>query len=188
MRAQVRPEEGSWDEPAMVRTFRNCQIVRSAPLASSLNGKQCQAVQANVIGTMPGQLQIPSPFQTGVVSHPRNAPESSAAFAPGSVVNESNTYAIELVHNRITNSESVFAELILWRLSKPVKTSSHGYKYRLAYVVRGECVLRYDNELGKGDHRHFGGKESAYTFTAPDHLIADFQTDIARWNRENRSS
>ena len=25
--------------------------------------------------------------------------------------------------------------------------------------VDGECVLRFDNETGKGDHRHFGGKE-----------------------------
>ena len=68
------------------------------------------------------------------------------------------------------------------------KCSPHGYKYRLAYVVRGECVLRYDNETGKGDHRHFNAKESAYVFTTPDQLIADFQRDIARWNHENRNS
>ena len=66
--------------------------------------------------------------------------------------------------------------------------SPHGYKYRLAYVVRGECVLRYDNEVGKGDHRHFDGKESTYVFTTPDRLIADFRRDIARWNHENRDS
>jgi Family of unknown function (DUF6516) len=55
----------------------------------------------------------------------------------------------------------------------------------LAYVVRGVCVLRYDNEAGKGDHRHDRGKESAYSFIDPDKLIAAFQADIARWNREN---
>ena len=26
-------------------------------------------------------------------------------------------------------------------------------------LVDGECVLRFDNETGKGDHRHFGDKE-----------------------------
>jgi hypothetical protein len=103
------------------------------------------------------------------------------------VVNISNMKAVELICTRIVYSESAFAELILWRLPKPLGGSSHEFKYRLAYVVHGECVLRYDNEAGKGDHRHFGGKESSYVFTSPNQLIADFQNDIARWNNENRN-
>ena len=82
-------------------------------------------------------------------------------------------------------SERAFAELVLWRVPKPLKGSKHSYKYRLAYVVDGECVLRYDNEAGKGDHRHYSGKESAYAFVSPEKLVADFQRDIARWNDEN---
>jgi hypothetical protein len=93
--------------------------------------------------------------------------------------------AVQLVDSRIVYSGSAFAELVLWRLPKPLEGSAHAFKYRLAYVVRGQCVLRYDNEAGKGDHRHFGKKESAYAFTTPDQLIADFQKDIARWNHEN---
>jgi hypothetical protein len=93
--------------------------------------------------------------------------------------------AVELISTRITYSESAFAELVLWRLPKPADGSLHKFKYRLAYVVRGNCVLRYDNEVGKGDHRHFGNKESVYVFTTPEQLIADFQNDIARWNHEN---
>ena len=93
--------------------------------------------------------------------------------------------AARLIHTRIAYSESAFAELVLWQLSKPVGGSPHGFKYRLAYVVRGKCVLRYNNEVGKGDHRHFDGKENAYAFSTPDQLIADFQHDIARWNHEN---
>lgn len=97
----------------------------------------------------------------------------------------SNMKAVELICTRIAYSDSAFAELVLWRLPQAIKGSSHEFKYRLAYVVRGECVLRYDNEVGKGDHRHFGGKESTYAFTTPDQLIVDFQKDIARWNHEN---
>ncbi|TRZ65375.1 MAG: hypothetical protein D4S02_08835 [Rhodocyclaceae bacterium] len=93
--------------------------------------------------------------------------------------------AIELIGTHIAYSESAFAELALWRIPKPVKGSPHRYKYRLAYVVRGVCVLRYDNEPGKGDHRHFGRTKSPYVFTTPDQLVADFQIDIARWNHEN---
>jgi len=100
----------------------------------------------------------------------------------------SNMKAVELICTRIIYSESAFAELVLWRLPKPIKGSPHGFKYRLAYVVRGKCVLRYDNEVGKGDHRHFDGTETAYVFNTPDQLIADFQNDIARWNHENCDS
>jgi hypothetical protein len=97
----------------------------------------------------------------------------------------SNMKATQLVSTRLLYSESAFAELVLWRLPRPLEGSAHGFKYRLAYIVRGKCVLRYDNELGKGDHRHVGQIESAYTFTTPEKLIADFQHDIERWNDEN---
>ena len=93
--------------------------------------------------------------------------------------------AMELLRQRIVYSEISFAELVLWRIPEPLPGSSHPFKYRLAYVVAGECVLRFDNEAGKGDHRHFAGKEKKYAFSAPEKLIADFQRDIARWNNEN---
>ena len=104
------------------------------------------------------------------------------------VVIISNMKAIKLISTRIVYSESAFAELVLWRLPKPLSGSLHEFKYRLAYVVRGECVLRYDNEAGKGDHRHFDGKESVYLFTTPEQLVADFQNDIERLNHENRNT
>ena len=96
--------------------------------------------------------------------------------------------AAELVRTRIIYSPVAFAELVLWQLPKPLAGSTHRFKYRLAYVVRGVCVLRYDNEAGKGDHRHYGERESAYAFSNPEKLIAAFEADIARWNRENRDS
>lgn len=96
--------------------------------------------------------------------------------------------AVRLISTRITYSESAFAELVLWRLPNAAAGSAHSFKYRLAYVVRGECVLRYDNEAGKGDHRHVGETESTYRFTTPEHLLADFQRDIERWNDENPDS
>ena len=90
-----------------------------------------------------------------------------------------------LLRTRIVYSTMAFAELVLWQLPKSLAGCTHRFKYRLAYVVRGTCVLRYDNEAGKGDHRHYGRKERSYAFSDPDKLIADFQADIARWNHEN---
>ena len=57
--------------------------------------------------------------------------------------------------------------------------SVHLFKYSLAYVVDETCVLRYDNEAGKGDHRHYGAKEESYAFLSPEKLIADFLADVA---------
>lgn len=96
--------------------------------------------------------------------------------------------AVELLRRRIPYSELAFAELVLWQLPAPLPGSKHSYKYRLAYVVNGVCVLRYDNESGKGDHRHAGGQESRYVFEDVDQLLADFQRDIERMNRENRDA
>lgn len=96
--------------------------------------------------------------------------------------------AVLLVRTRVVYADSAFAELVLWRLPRPMPGSVHEFKYRLAYVVDGVCVLRYDNEAGKGDHRHFDGSEARYAFTTPDRLVADFQRDIARWNHENRDA
>jgi len=57
--------------------------------------------------------------------------------------------------------------------------SRHRFKYRLALVRDGVCMLRYDNEAGKGDHRHFGNTEERYAFTDTDTLLADFWRDVA---------
>ena len=98
----------------------------------------------------------------------------------------SNMKATELLRTRVALSESAFAEMVLWRVPQPVPGSAHEFKYRLAYVVNETCVVRYDNESGKGDHRHFNSRERPYAFETPEKLIADFQADITRWNRENR--
>jgi hypothetical protein len=36
----------------------------------------------------------------------------------------------------------------------------------------------YDNERGKGDHRHYQGAEVAYAFTGVEQLMADFWSDV----------
>ena len=90
-----------------------------------------------------------------------------------------------LGRTRIVYSTRAFAELVLWRLPEAVAGSAHRFKYRLAYVVDGVCVVRYDTEAGKGDHRHVGTIEHSYRFSTPERLMAGFQKDISRWNDEN---
>ncbi|MEJ7137939.1 toxin-antitoxin system TumE family protein [Amphibiibacter pelophylacis] len=93
-----------------------------------------------------------------------------------------------IARTRIVYAANSFSELVLWQVPAPVPGSVHGFKYRLAYVVDAACVVRYDNEVGKGDHRHFGDTETPDTFSTPERLMADFQKDIERWNNENSHS
>jgi hypothetical protein len=36
----------------------------------------------------------------------------------------------------------------------------------------------YDNERGKGNHRHFRGVEAPYKFNSVEQLMADFWADV----------
>ena len=86
-----------------------------------------------------------------------------------------------MLNERHILSEIAFAELIVWRLPSPLSGSHHSFKYRLALVINGCCVLRYDNESGKGDHRHIGEKEKQYVFTTPQALLEDFWNEVDSW-------
>jgi hypothetical protein len=92
--------------------------------------------------------------------------------------------AKRLVDERWQLGDNRFVEIRIWRVPTPVRGSRHDYKYSLAYVVDEICVLRYDNEAGKGDHRHIGMTESAYRFVSYARLLADFWLDVDRWRPE----
>lgn len=96
--------------------------------------------------------------------------------------------AVRLVHRRVVVSADAFVEVVIWQVPEPVGPSTHAFKYRLAYVVGGACVLRYDNERGKGDHRHTEAGEEPYEFSTPGQLMSDFEADVARWNHEHGRS
>ncbi len=83
-----------------------------------------------------------------------------------------------LRRDRVELDEDSFAEFVLWRVPEPVRGCTHSYKYRLALVEDEVCTLRYDNEAGKGDHRHEDGRETPYAFSSVERLIADFLADI----------
>ncbi len=83
-----------------------------------------------------------------------------------------------MLRRRLILSESSFAEIVIWQLDSPLVGSAHAYKYRLDYVVNGICVLRYDNEAGKGNHLHLNEQEYAYDFVSPEQLLKDFFAQI----------
>lgn len=77
-------------------------------------------------------------------------------------------------------------ELVLWELPEKTSERPYGFKYRLYFGdSEGNCLVRYDNEAGKGDHKHIKGIESAYNFTDKDTLIADFYKDILSFRKKS---
>ena len=97
------------------------------------------------------------------------------------VVIHYNMKAEPLINERHVLDGRSFVEIVVWRVPVSVLGSDHDLKYRLAFIVDGVCVLRYDNETGKGDHRHIGDSEEPYAFSTHDALLADFWDDVEAW-------
>lgn len=74
-------------------------------------------------------------------------------------------------------------DIVVWELSEPLLPCAHHFKYRLFFGRSGECFVRYDNERGKGDHRHVGELQSNYEFVSLDALLADFERDVTNWRK-----
>jgi Family of unknown function (DUF6516) len=72
-------------------------------------------------------------------------------------------------------------DISIWQLEQPLVPCTHFYKYRLYFGAHGICRIRYDNELGKGDHRHLGEIEIPYEFVSVLKLLADFENDVNNW-------
>lgn len=85
--------------------------------------------------------------------------------------------------SRIELPSGAVVEMVVWRVPRPLPGSAHGFKYRLVHVVDGHCVLRYDNEAGKGDHRHVDDREEAVAFPGMEALIEEFLSAVEQ--REN---
>ena len=87
-----------------------------------------------------------------------------------------------LARTKEIRDDGSIVEVVVWELPEPLPPSTHSFNCRLFYGAAGICRVRYDNERGKGDHRHIGENEYAYDFTTADKLLDDFERDIANWS------
>lgn len=83
-----------------------------------------------------------------------------------------------LIHEKLFLDADSLIEIRVWRVPKPVPPTKHGLKYSAVYIVKRKRIVGYDNERGKGDHRHFYDEETAYQFESIEKLLADFKADI----------
>jgi hypothetical protein len=83
-----------------------------------------------------------------------------------------------VIRERRVFDDGHIIEVVIWSVSESVPPSRHRLKYRLFYGRPGERIVGYDNERGKGDHKHVGGVETAYEFISIESLLDDFERDV----------
>ncbi|MCP4698497.1 MAG: hypothetical protein GY862_16840 [Gammaproteobacteria bacterium] len=93
--------------------------------------------------------------------------------------------AEQVIRDRYIFDDGAIMEMVIWQVPESVPASDHDFKYRLFYGISGKRLVGYDNERGKGDHRHIEGVEEPYPFTTIQQLLADFRADVERLRGES---
>jgi hypothetical protein len=86
-----------------------------------------------------------------------------------------------IVRAKEVRDDGSVVEIVVWRLPEPLPPCAHPYKYRLYFGAGGRSRVRYDNERGKGDHRHVDSREEPYRFVSLMRLLEDFERDVDNW-------
>jgi hypothetical protein len=88
--------------------------------------------------------------------------------------------ATRAFYDRTELPDGAIVEMSIWRVPSPVVGSAHVFKYSLLYGKPGQRIVGYDNERGKGDHKHLFDREEPYLFSTVEKLINDFLVDVKR--------
>ena len=93
----------------------------------------------------------------------------------------------ELIYReKYVYADGAIREMVLWKIPSRNADFPEAIKYRLYYGLSdGACVVRFDNEKGKGHHRHLGDREERYRFKDVENLVSDFLKDIEMARRIN---
>ena len=92
--------------------------------------------------------------------------------------------ATRIFYDKAVLPDGFIVEMVIWQLPTSSAERPHGLKYRLYFGRNGQRMVGYDNERGKGDHKHILDVEKSYKFTTAEKLVADFLYDIERFQNE----
>ena len=95
--------------------------------------------------------------------------------------------AHRIFYDKAVLADGAIVEMTIWQLPKASSERPHGLKYSLFYGLDGERIVGYDNERGKGDHKHLGSNEAPYRFVSVEKLVADFLADVERAKNERNA-
>jgi len=92
--------------------------------------------------------------------------------------------AVLAFHDKQVLPDGAIVEMKIWEVASPVVGSAHKLKYSLFYGADGKRLVGYDNERGKGGHRHIEDRQKRYVFKTVELLMADFLADMRRLRGE----
>ena len=93
--------------------------------------------------------------------------------------------AKRIFYDKAVLPDGAIVEMTIWQLPNATAERPHGLKYSLFYGRDGFRIVGYDNERGKGDHRHHREIETRYQFESAEKLVADFLADVERARGEH---
>ena len=88
--------------------------------------------------------------------------------------------AKRIFYDKTVLPDDSIVEMTIWLLPKSSAERPHRLKYSQFFGRDGVRLVGYDNERGKGDHKHIGEVETRYRFESVEKLVADFMADVER--------
>ena len=93
--------------------------------------------------------------------------------------------AVRIFYDKAVLPDGAIVQMTIWQLPLSTKERPHGLKYSLFYGGLAGRIVGYDNESGKGDHKHIRDVETRYKFIDIETMMADFLADVERIRNEH---
>ena len=93
--------------------------------------------------------------------------------------------AAKIFYDKVIFSDGAIVHMIIWQLPRSTQERPHGLKYSLFYGGQDGHIVGYDNESGKGDHKHIRDVQTRYKFVNVEAMVTDFLADVERIRNEH---
>ena len=93
--------------------------------------------------------------------------------------------AVRIFYDKTVLPDEAIVQMTIWQLPRSTQERPHGLKFSLFYGGPDGRIVGYDNESGKGDHKHIRDVETRYKFIDVETMVADFLADVERIRNEH---
>ena len=93
--------------------------------------------------------------------------------------------AVRIFYDKTVLPGGAIVQMTIWQLPRSTQERPHGLKYSLFFGGPDGRIVGYDNESGKGDHKHIRDVETRYKFIDVETMVADFLADVERIRNEH---
>ena len=93
--------------------------------------------------------------------------------------------AVRIFYDKTVLPDGAIVQMTIWQLPRSTQERPHGLKYSLFYGGPDGRIVGYDNESGKGDHKHIRDVETRYKLIDVETMVADILADLERIRNEH---